>query len=934
MRHILILLLSALLLLPGVSQAAAPAIITHNAPTSIDEAPKAATPFDACRSGNYAGFDFNKTTKRYASTCGTFNFGKYQGFDKAAYWVECTGLAAPHASCLRAGERRQIGALYSLGLAPFYTEDGGTVYVPNSPGKDHVILVDIGCGPDSSGTAIECPQPYDPDRVNMKDKKGRGVFEKIGYSYRVELIRGGQRRVNIVFEGSPDVKDELSNTPRLIGGWLVNDRGNDPAGPASAARSGSSSSYIGDWIFGTGYASFTGVSGPGYCRQDATDSTASAGFKCDLNPSTRGTSDWAANQTMSMSPYGVQGHLAASIDLSSAEQISGAFNNAIGYCANNNAEPCNQNSDCASGTCTIGAASTSATCQYDRKVRCWNLTEGANRTAGGCVSDDGSVDLGLCQGFVDALQYDMETGVNGTSNKKQYHLLATYGACDLGPEDAASDAACGTGSFVHPVSIRSFDQTLTTRCSGAIAEGCKEINFGTNQHHPSDTSGVYGGAGFEQRHIPTGIGTAAIDAQFVPIELSRIDLKNTGLENVGLMPSDWYGKTTCLSGNNTSSANDEAACDTAAIVGQMPGFNGRVKNMLVFNSSGINKTDIDGDLGAYYPTYDGGKVLLGRRNGLADPHVGWTYKNIDWLYNYSTATAINFFGPRGFLLNNKFIGNQAAPMIYIGSSAASQEITIEGNEFSGFGANSGSHIWVSGGKGHRIENNQVFGFSESFLRLYPGGATGAAARKFIKNVTIRNNYVKVDGNTSAGIVYIACSDDAATNNEYVQNVLIDGNYAMVTTNTQTPLVRVQDTDTGNCRVLENLGSITLTNNTMDQRAGFGCLFADRNSCAGGTGNVWSSKNTDNKTAIVASSNLPFMQGNTVDNLIAPDFPFHSTAAANVPTCTQLGPGGIAAIYDDTVARGTCTDTTPGTLTGGGTFLSVCKCNSAGAWVEF
>ena len=62
MRHVLILLLSSLLLLPGVSQAAAPAVITTNAPSTIDEAPKATTPFDACRSGNYAGFDFNINT--------------------------------------------------------------------------------------------------------------------------------------------------------------------------------------------------------------------------------------------------------------------------------------------------------------------------------------------------------------------------------------------------------------------------------------------------------------------------------------------------------------------------------------------------------------------------------------------------------------------------------------------------------------------------------------------------------------------------------------------------------------------------------------------------------------------------------------------------------------------------------------------------------
>lgn len=931
MNRFLTLLITLCLLLPSVGHAAAPATITGNGILSPNEAPEAANPFEACRSGKYPGIGWNAVTKRFAATCGNHNFGKYQGID-VVYEVDCTALGTPHRSCLRAGERRQIGALYSVGLAPFYTDDGGTVYVPNFPGKDHGIYVDIGCGPGSDGTAVECPQPYDPERIALTDAKNRPVFSKIGYTHRVELIRGGQRRVNIVFEGSPDVKDELSNTPRLIGGWLVNDRGADPAntGVSAAGRSGSNSSYIGDWIFGTGYASFTGTAGPGYCRQEGTASS----FKCDLNPSDRGTSDWAANQTASFSPYGVQGHLAASIDLSSAEQISGAFNNAIGYCANNNAEPCNQNSDCASGTCTINVATTSATCQYDRKVRCWSFDENATRASGGCKSADGSVDLGLCQGFVDALQYDMETGVNGTSNKKQYHLMATYGACDLGPEDAASDAACNTGSFVHPVPIRSFDQTLTTRCTGAIAEGCKEINFGTNQHHPTDTGGVYQGAGFEQRHIPTGIGTAAIDAQFVPIELSRFDLGNTGLQNVGLMPSDWYGKTTCLSGNNTSSANDETACDTAAIVGQMPGFNGLVKNMIVFNASGINKTDIDGDLGALYPTYDGGKVLLGRRNGMADPHAGWTYKNLQWLYNYSTATMINFFGPRGFLLNNIFVGNTAAPLIYIGSSAATQEITIEGNEFSGLGSNSGSHIWVTGGKGHRIENNRSFGTTESFLRIYPGGAV-TGARKFVKNVTVRNNYIRLDGNGSAGVFYIACSDDVTANNEYAQNILFDGNYAQVTTNVQTPLVRVQDTDTGNCRVLENLGSISITNNTMDQRAGFGCLFADRNTCNGGTGNVWSSKNTDNKTAIVASSNLPYMVGNTVDNQQVPDFPFHATSAAQALTAAQVGPGGIAVIYDDITARGTCSDAAvPGTLTGGGTFLSVCKVNASSRWVPF
>lgn len=925
MNRFLTLLITLCLLLPAVGHAAAPTVITTNAPTEQTEAPAGATPFDSCRSGDYPGIGWNDKTKRWNATCGTFNFGKFQGFDKAAYWVECTGLAAPHRSCLRAGERRQIGALYSLGLAPFYTEDGGTVYVPNSEGKDHAILVDVGCGPDSAGTAIECPQPYDPERVAITDARGRSVFSKIGYSYRVELIRGGQRRVNIVFENSPAVKDELSNTPRLIGGWLVNDRGNDPAGPAAAARSGSNSSYIGDWIFGAGYSSYT--SGIGYCRQEGTASS----FKCDLNPSDRGTSGWAGNQTMSMSPYGVVGRLAASIDTNSGEQISGAFHNSIGTCANNAAEPCNADGDCASGTCTIGASTTSATCQYDRQIRCWNTATNAARSAGGCLADDGSVDLGLCQGFVDALQYDMETG-NG-SQKEQYGLYATYGACDLGPEDSASDAACAAGSFNHPIGIRSFDQTLTTRCTGAIAEGCKEINFGTNQKHPTDTSGVYGGASFEQRHIPTGLGTAASDASFIPITRRSFNLNNKGIENAGFMPSDWYGKTTCLSGNNTSSANDEVACDTAAILGVMPGMNGLIKNMFVFNSSGYNKTDIDGDLGAYYPTYDGGVVMLARRNGWADPNTGWTYKNIDWLYNYATSTAINFFGPRGFLLNNRFIGNQAAPLIYIGSSAAAQSIVIDGNEFNSFGANSGSMIWVSGGRGHRITNNFSYGFSESFIRLFPGGAAGASARKFVKDVVIRDNHIRLDGSSSAGVIYIACSDDAATNNEFVQNALIDGNYAQVATNNYVPFVRVQDTDAANCRVLENLGSVHITNNQLDERFG-GCIFADRGTCQTATGNVWGPKDASDFTLMAASSNMPFIQGNSVLGLPVPDFPFHPTAAASVSTCTKMGPGAIAAIYDDTVARGTCTDTVPGTLTGGGTFLSVCKCNSAGAWVEF
>lgn len=927
MRSILSLLLALVVLIPSLGHAAAPTTITSNAITSPNEAPESANPFDACRSGKFPGIGWNPTTKRFAATCGNHNFGKYQGID-VVYEVDCTGLGTPHRSCLRSGERRQINALYSLGLAPFYTEDGGTVYVPNFPGKDYAILVDIGCGPGQDGVAVECPQPYDPERLSIRDAKGRPIFSKTGYTHLVELIRGGQRGVNIVFEGKPNVVDELSNTPRLIGGWLVNDRGGDTS-LVAGNRSGVNNSWIGNWIFGAGYASFT--SGIGYCRQDTSNATATGSFKCDLNPSDRGTQSWAGNQTMSFSSYGVTGKLAASIDTSSAEQISGAFQNGIGVCSANNAEPCNTTADCSSGTCTIGITTTSATCQYDRTQRCWNLAEGANRTAGGCVSDDGSVDLGLCQPFVDALQYDMETGNN--SQKKQYGLYAVYGACDLGPEDAASDAACASGSFNHPVTIRSFDQTLTTRCSGSVAEACKEINFGTGSKHPTDTSGTFGGTAFEQRHIPTGIGTAAVDAAFVPFEARTFDLHNTGIQNAGFMPSDWYGKTTCLSSNNVSGANDEAACDSAPLLGHMPGMRGLIGNLLVYNGSyaGTQATNIDGDLGSYYPTYGPGKVLLNRRGAWADPNTGWTYTGIEWLYNYAEATAINFFGPRGKLTKNRFLGNSAAPMIYIGNSAATHEIEVTDNEFSGNGMNSQGPIWIVGGRSHRIERNHYAGFADSFLRLYPGGAAGAAARKFIKNVTVKDNWFRSDGLTTQGMVYLACSDDATTNNEYVQNAVIDGNYAMFTTNTGTPLLRVQDTDASNCRVLENLGSISLTNNTVDSRAGLGCLFGDRNGCTGGTGNVWSSKNTGDATAIVASSNLPYMVGNTVDNAIVPDFPFRPVAAATVSTAAKLGPGAVVAIYDDTVARGTCTDTVPGTLTGGGTFLSVCKVNASGGW---
>ena len=915
-RQILLVLLAAVLW-TGQSQAA----VSTAQPLPILTADEAADRFEACRDGDIMGGGYNRGNKRFAWTCGNYNWAKAQsGLEDVAYTVECTAYQTPHASCLRAGETRHINVLYTAGLAPYYTEDGGTVYFPLVRNKNHAIYVDTGCGPKQDGTEVDCPLPYDPEREAIEDANGKRVFSFMGYNHKVGSIRSGQRGVKFVAEGRPEVTEEASDSPILKGVWFVNDRGNDPAGPATAAREGTYNYYTPNWVFGSGYAN---NNGPQRCVDSADGSMA-----CDLTPSFAGVQEWENYMTTSVMTYGVTGALTTTIDASTATQHAiGCFQNGIGQCSGNAAEPCDSTADCTSGTCTINQTTTSATCRYDRRVACWNKTEGAKRSAGGCVSDDGKVDLGTCEGFVDALIYDTDT------RGQHLGMLAQYGGCDLEPSDAYSASACLNGGTVNqPVGIRSFDQTLGAVCTGAYAEASKEIVFGTSGLHPNNTEGDGSNRIFFQRYVGAGrvSGATALTDLWYPFDWNKFYVDGGGSENFGYMPSDWYGKSTCLSGNDSDSTDDQAACDTAALLNVMPGAKHGHKNFLVLNASGINKSNVDGATGAYYPYFKDGKVMYSRRNTLSDPSWGWTYDNVHWIRNTYGSVALALYGPFMEMIDNVWIGNNGnGPIMIAGTFASSSYARFKNNKFFDNNTSGTAPLWFIGGKGYSFDDTTWLGdISNGLFWFYPGGAS-QGARKSVKNVSIRNTQWTGDGDTGAGVFYFACSDDGTASNEYAQNILIDGVHALIHTNTHTPIIRVQDTDTSNCRVLENMGTVTLQNAANNSRAS-GCIYAVNGTCGTGT-TVWGPTTGTVVPVIGTSTSLPRMGGNTAMNLPAPDWPWTTKLAAETPTCAQMVPGTVAAIRDDTVASGTCTDTTPGTLTGGGTYLSVCKCSAAGAW---
>jgi hypothetical protein len=865
------------------------------------------SPFDACRSGNTKGGGYDTTTGRYAWTCGNYNWGQVQGFNDASYYVDCTGDGTPHTSCLRDGEKRLINSLYRAGLAPYYTKDGGTVFFPKFSGKEHGIYVFTGCGPSSDSTENACPNPYDPEIEALTHRS---------YAHKVSVIRFGQRGVTAVAEGLPEVVDGKSATPELKGVWFVNDVGNDGAdGPASAARDGVDDQFVPEWVFGVGYANATGSQ---YCI-DSGDGT----FACDLTPSFDNTAAWAYLWTTEhFSDYGTNGKLVANIDLNnhSSDEASGCFQNGIGVCSADNREPCNSTSDCAAGTCTINETTTSATCELDRSVRCWNLTAGANRSDGGCESDDESVDLGTCQPFVDALQADIET------SGKDYHLLAVYGACDGTPDDAVDATLCEASDYVTPITIRSFDQALTTAC-GAI-EAAEEINFGTTSLHPNATAGEDENSFFAQRYVIAGSNGDGRQERFFPIEWSKYDLNGAGMDGFGFMPADWYGRSTCESGDDTDSADDQPACDTAALMNHMVGWGGAIRNFIALNASGINKGNVDGAIGAMFPLFADGTIQYGRRNTYTDPNHGWTYDNVTFLENYSAATGFNFFGPLVRVINSKFIGNYAAPLIFGGNAAGIYGVQFRDVEFTGNSSAGNSPVLLAGGSDYEFSGLRVLtDRDEGFFRFTPGGSA-YGAREFIKNVSIRDVTYKSLGDTVTGFAYFDCSTDVAASGEFVQGVTFDNIHATYFSNNRVPLVAVVDAD-ANCQVMERAGSVTIRNSTVDSRVG-GCIFAHGGNCDTATGNAWGPNDASDWTAIATSSTLPRMEGNAAMNVSVPDWNYNTVAAADVPDCQVLPDGFTVAIRDDITAAGTCGDATSnGLLDGAGTYLSICKCDPAG-----
>lgn len=883
-------------------------------PLQVSSAGKS-NPFDACRSGGTKGGGYNSGTGRYAWTCGNYNWGAEQNLADASYFVDCTGDGTPHTSCLRSGERRLINAMYRSALAPYYTEDGGTVFFPKFPGKDHGIYVFTGCGTSEDATENPCPQPYDP------------AVEALGYrsyNYVVSRMRCGQRGVSCVAEGNPEVEDGKSATPTLSGVWFVNDGGNDGGGgPASAARDGVNDQYAAEWVFGVGY---TGTTVPQYCV-DSGDGT----FTCDTTPSFDNAGSWGYNFTSEhFSDYGVAGKLTNDIDFNNfgLDEPAGCFQNGIGVCTADAGEPCNSDSDCSSGTCTINEATTSATCELDRRVRCWNLTTDANRTAGGCVSDDGLTDLGTCQPFGTAIQADIEAG-------KDYLLLAKYAACDGTPDDAKDVTLCESSEYVTPMTIRSFDQTLTTACTGNYAEASIEIPFGPTSLHPNNTDGEDESTGFVQRYIIAGSDGDGRPDLWFPIEWSKFDLKGAGFDSFGFMPANWYGRDSataaadCLSANDYDSTDDEAVCDTGALLNHMAGYNGVINNFVALNASGVNKSNLDGIVGSIYPTFQNGSVLYGRRNTFTDPNWGWQYDNIAFVENYSAATGVNFFGPLVKIRNSRFIGNKANPLVFSGNAAGIFGTVIESTDFISNSSAGNGFINLVGGKSYRFENLRFLGTYTDYPFIIMPGGTAYGDRESVQSVLIRNVFSTGLANNARGMVYIACSTDSGASNEYVSNLIVDNVHFKTLSSAWVPLVSVSDTDTSNCQVIERAGSWLIQNSTIEGRAQE-CIFAHNGNCSTATGNAWGPNDALDSTQIAASSSLPRMFGNSASNLPVADWPISAVKAANVPDCSTLPDGYRVTIIDDATAVGTCADAgADGLLDGGGTYFSTCICDPAG-----
>jgi hypothetical protein len=436
---------------------------------------------EACRGGSLLGGGFDAATGLYDWTCATEHTNWHGSVDPsqadASYLVSCTGPGSPHPTCLGT-EDRMIGAAHQIGMAAARTRPGGQVYVPNFSGKPYAIWVDDGCGTLSDGTTrAKCPPAYTPQWRHLPH------FDQSGPHARGDRVQAN-RGVQIIAEGDPSAAQNPAGEWVLQGGWLVADTGNTESrkGPGPVELDGEDADFLIDTFRFVAGGSKWGR----HCHNS--DDTSLA---CDTKGRAGVEWRWSGEDVW----------------------ISGAVSGIVeDYDASSSADVCLANKITSSPLTTMG------TCRGDRRYLCWdangNGNTDENRSDGSCrwTGTTPVVDLGPCDGFVDALKHDLPSD-------PEIRLVFRVSQCTQPPQ---SSLHCRS-SHGHMSYIVAIDDVPAAACANSGRTVTLDVSSGAPAALPS----------FAEGGTPNDV--------FVT-RASLYEQSDGGFYNFGFMPGNYFGQ--------------------------------------------------------------------------------------------------------------------------------------------------------------------------------------------------------------------------------------------------------------------------------------------------------------------------------------------------------------------------------------------------------
>jgi hypothetical protein len=550
--------------------------------------------------------------------------------------------------------------------------------------------------------------------------------------------------------------------------------------------------------------------------------------------------------------------------------------------------------------CISDTLAESGTCRGDRRISCTANGPRTSSTAGGCDFGGGpnGGDIGPCESIADALQYEL------TTQEREPVLLIDSHLFEFPETGAAWHTENSTMATVKAVSGEA--------CGSGVAMETYAWPFTATKV------------------------TNSILRSFLVADWERWYNAGGGISRVTLSPNQYYGRDIdddavsdigdCLSGGQDSWNDDEPGCEYSSLIGLHSSFLGGFDDIVVGYSSG---SSVDGSPFGFLTKLHNSLIQYATRGSLIDASNWDLFKNIWYRNDASNGFSVNFTHG-GKIQDQKFIENTAGTLI---NTQFGKGLWMDGLYFAGNRA--AALIAIHHATDLHISNVIAEGNTGQLFTIFPAYA--------MANVTIDGvrAYSQVNfGGGFRGRSLISLGRLGLINNPYVgapylwfplRNFVFNDIHMETASNDVCLFMFDHATGGDDPTINLNRTQFSITDASIDALNGATGVKA---LCALGMGSTV----TGGTNATDASSDLgigtlqhqPTWHNVRENGVPLPEGP-PMVAAASAGDCNTLAQGTLVKIYDD-IAVGACTDAgMNGILDGGGTTVSTCECNGAGAW---